>query len=144
MRCVIQRVDAASVVAEGKKTGEIGEGLLIYAAMAGEDTEETVFRMASRIVRMRIFPDETDRMNLSLLDKGYGCLLVSQFTLYADCKKGNRPFYGKAASPDKALRLYQAFEKELNTYCACASGIFGASMLVQSSNNGPVTIILDS
>ncbi|MBN2143051.1 MAG: D-tyrosyl-tRNA(Tyr) deacylase [Candidatus Aureabacteria bacterium] len=143
MRCVIQRVDSAHVEADGQITGKIGPGLLIYLALSEEDSFEGISQMIFKILQLRIFPDDNGKMNLSLMDKGYSCLLVSQFTLYADCRKGNRPYYGNVAKPEKAKVLYEAFEKELSKHCFCAAGFFGAFMKVHAVNSGPVTILLE-
>jgi D-aminoacyl-tRNA deacylase len=144
MRCVIQRVEKASVTVNGSVSGSIDKGLLIYCAIKDGDSVQVAKKMASKIVNMRIFPDEKGVMNISLVQKQYSCLLVSQFTLYADLKHGNRPFYGNAANPVFAKNLLNEFEMELKKSCKCETGVFGALMHIESVNDGPVTIIIDS
>ena len=144
MRCVIQRVFEASVhVGEGI-AGSIQGGLLIYLAVAPNDTDDIARKMVSKIVKLRLFEDEQGKMNLSLLDKKLAALVVSQFTLYADCSQGNRPFYGNVAKPEVASRLCALFVSEFRKQAPCETGVFGAHMRVRSENDGPVTIVLDS
>jgi len=144
MRCIIQRVKKATVTINNKLYNDIAEGLLIYLAILNDDNENTINKLVKKIVNMRIFPDNNQKMNLSILDKKYSILVISQFTLYADCKKGNRPFYGNVAKPNHAKQIYLAFIKELNNYTICKAGEFGEEMQIKSINTGPVTIILDS
>lgn len=144
MRCIIQRVNHASVLITENEKKSILKGLLIYLAILDSDTLNTIRRMALKIVEMRIFPDENGKMNESLIQKKYSCLLISQFTLYADCKKGNRPYYGTVAKSEHATQMVTLFENELQKFCPCIGGEFGAFMRIQSENSGPVTIILDS
>ncbi|PKP17827.1 MAG: D-tyrosyl-tRNA(Tyr) deacylase [Bacteroidetes bacterium HGW-Bacteroidetes-21] len=146
MRVVIQRVSAASVTVEGKITGKIGKGLLILAGFEEADTIDDVQWMSSKIAQLRIFNDSDGHMNLSVIDVSGEILVVSQFTLHALTKKGNRPSFIKAARADVAIPLYKSFiaEIELVTSSKVAQGIFGAMMEVALVNDGPVTIIIDS
>ncbi|WZL89888.1 D-aminoacyl-tRNA deacylase [Salinimicrobium sp. 3283s] len=146
MRAVIQRVSEASVTIEGVKNAEIGKGLLVLIGIEDEDNSQDIAWLCKKIVNMRIFNDANDVMNDSLLDVNGDAIVVSQFTLYASTKKGNRPSYIKAAKPDVAIPLYEefvsAFEKELGK--KIGTGKFGADMKVSLLNDGPVTIIIDS
>lgn len=145
MRAVIQRVRNASVTVDGKVTGSIEKGLLVYLGVCDTDTEETCMKLASKIARLRIFEDEQEKMNLSVLDIGGDVLAVSQFTLYASLHKGNRPSFDEAGNPVLAERLYQVFMKDLEQLgLRVQHGIFGAHMHVCYENDGPVTIIADS
>ncbi|NUM35450.1 MAG: D-tyrosyl-tRNA(Tyr) deacylase [Candidatus Brocadiae bacterium] len=144
MKAVIQRVLEASVEVEGKIVGKIKEGILIYLAVMKGDTLEKANALAEKIVFYRIFPDKDHKMNLSLKDIQGEALVISQFTLAADCRKGRRPGFELAASPEDALLLYQKFIEQVQTFGVfAANGIFGASMRVHSINNGPVTFILE-
>lgn len=143
MRIVLQRVTSASVTVEGKVCGKIGNGYLVLLGIGQGDTEEDCRRLADKIINLRIFSDENDKINLSLADVGGELLVVSQFTLYADCRKGNRPNFIQAAKPDEAERLYNYFVE----YCTSKgkhveTGIFGADMKVELLNDGPFTVIL--
>lgn len=146
MRVVIQRVQHASVTIDGKLHSAINHGLLVLAGYENEDTREDIDWMCKKIVNLRIFDDENGVMNKSLIDTGGELLLVSQFTLHAATKKGNRPSYIKAAKPDIAIPLYETtisvLENLLNK--KIAKGKFGADMKVELLNDGPVTIIMDS
>ncbi|GAB2548573.1 D-aminoacyl-tRNA deacylase [Rufibacter soli] len=146
MRIVIQRVSEASVTIEGKINGQIGPGLLVLAGFTATDTQEDLTWMAKKIVQLRIFSDDQDKMNLSVQDVKDGILLISQFTLFALTKKGNRPSYIQAAPPEVAIPLYSRFhqllEQELGR--SVPTGIFGADMKVALVNDGPVTITIDS
>lgn len=146
MRVVIQRVSSASVKVDGEITGQIKTGLLILAGFEEEDSSEDLNWMAGKIVRMRIFNDDEGLMNKSIQEVDGNILLVSQFTLHASVKKGNRPSYIKAAKPDIAIPLYEEFIKALNIELGkeIQCGIFGADMKVELLNDGPVTIIADS
>ena len=142
---VIQRVKSASVAVDGAVSGEIGRGFLVLLGIGPEDTAEVVEKMVDKMLRLRIFSDANDKINLSLEDVGGELLLVSQFTLYADCRKGNRPSFVGAAKPALAEGLYEYCK----AYCAgkgkkVASGVFGADMQVTLCNDGPFTIVLDS
>ncbi|WP_432630835.1 D-aminoacyl-tRNA deacylase [Brotaphodocola sp.] len=145
MRTVVQRVTHASVKVDGQTIGEIGKGFLILLGVAEEDDEAIADKMADKICRLRIFEDENGKTNLSLADVGGEILVVSQFTLYADCKKGNRPSFVKAGNPEKANRLYEYFMKRCETHVQTVEhGQFGADMKVELLNDGPFTLMLDS
>ena len=146
MRVVIQRVSEASVTISGSTNGKIGIGLMILLGIAEEDTNEDIDWLCGKISKLRIFDDENGVMNLSLKEIDGEVLLISQFTLHASTKKGNRPSYIKAASPDTAIPLYESFIKVLSAYIGKAvhTGEFGAMMKVNLVNDGPVTIIIDS
>ncbi|MDG0993693.1 MAG: D-aminoacyl-tRNA deacylase [Akkermansiaceae bacterium] len=146
MRVVIQRVSEASVTIHGEIKDSIACGFVVLLGIVDGDNHDDIDWLVSKIIKMRIFPDAEDKMNLSLQDIGGALLVVSQFTLHAGTKKGNRPSFIKAARPESAIPLYKAFisaaEKELGH--PCASGEFGADMKVSLINDGPVTIIIDS
>ena len=146
MRVIIQRVTEASVTVEGTITGFINVGLLVLQGIEDADTQEDIVWLSNKICNLRIFNDENGVMNKSILDIGGDILLVSQFTLFASTKKGNRPSYIKASKPDIAIPLYEAMivqlQKDLGKHIQ--TGIFGADMKVQLLNDGPVTIIIDS
>lgn len=145
MRAVVQRVLSAGVTVEGETIGRIGKGFMILLGVSGEDTEETAGRMADKICRLRIFEDENGKTNLSLGDVGGELLVVSQFTLYADCRKGNRPSFIKAGEPEKANRLYVYFMDCCRQHVSVVErGRFGADMKVELVNDGPFTLMLDS
>ena len=146
MRLVIQRVTSASVRVEGHVTGQIGPGLLVLAGFAPTDTAAELSWMARKLVQLRIFSDEASQMNRSVLDIGGQVLVVSQFTLLADARKGNRPSYAAAAPPPVAEPLYEQFVALVATELGqpVPTGIFGADMQVSLINDGPVTIVLDS
>ncbi len=145
MRMVIQRVTSASVTVEEQIVGEIGKGFLILLGVQEGDNEETADRMVDKMGRLRIFEDENGKTNLSLGDVGGELLVVSQFTLYADCRKGNRPSFIKAGDPREADRLYQYVLKGCRRWSEkVESGRFGAQMEVRLVNDGPFTVILDS
>lgn len=145
MRVVLQRVAHAEVVVDGQVTGAIGRGFLVLAGIAPTDTLETVTWMARKIAGLRVFPDDDDKMNRSLLDDGLGALVVSQFTLYGDCRKGRRPSFVGAAPPALAEPLYEQFCEALSTQgvTPVARGVFGGDMKVTLLNDGPVTLILE-
>ena len=146
MRVVIQRVSEAAVKIDGTIVGEISKGLLVLLGIAQEDTEEDALYLIQKLINLRIFSDADGKMNLSVQDCGGGLLIVSQFTLYADTKKGNRPSYIRAARPEQAIPLYEFFLKELQKQFQgrIQTGQFGADMKVSLINDGPVTIIIDS
>ncbi len=145
MRAVIQRVARASVTSEGKVLGAIGPGLLVLVGVAPGDGAAAVRWMAEKILRLRIFEDEAGKMNRSVEDIGGGLLVVSQFTLYGDAARGNRPSFTAAAPPEVAKPLYDRFVETLAsmTSLAVATGSFGAAMEVALVNDGPVTILLE-
>lgn len=144
MRIVVQRVSTASVKVKDKTIGQIGQGLLLLVGIGEKDNEETIRKMARKILDLRIFSDAQDKMNLSVLDIKGEILVISQFTLLADCSKGNRPFFGKAAQPEKAQVLIESFIKALKkSGLKVEKGEFGAKMEVALVNDGPVTIILN-
>ncbi|MEM1361911.1 MAG: D-aminoacyl-tRNA deacylase [Pseudomonadota bacterium] len=145
MRVLLQRVTKASVSVEGAVIGDIGGGILILVCAMPSDTEETVARLAAKCAKLRIFPDESGKMNRALLDIGGAALVISQFTLAADTSRGNRPGFSDAAAPAEGERLYEAFARELTLLgVPVATGRFGASMAVSLVNDGPVTIWIDS
>lgn len=145
MRIVIQRVSHASVTVDNEIVGKIGEGLLILLGVADGDTDEDIKYLADKALGLRIFRDENDKMNLSVADIGGEVLVVSQFTLYGDCRKGKRPSFDKAGKPDFAEEMYEKFlDYVKTTYGKVQHGIFGADMKVDLLNNGPVTLIIDS
>lgn len=145
MRAVIQRVKEASVTIEGKIHSSISNGLLILLGVSEEDTEEDLNYIAEKAVNLRIFEDTEKKMNFSCIDVKGEILVVSQFTLLAETRKGRRPSFVKAAKPDKAIPLYEKFIKKIESYgITVKSGIFGAMMDVKLLNYGPVTIIIDS
>ena len=145
MRAVVQRVSSASVKVDGEEIGRIGTGLLVLLGVHGEDSDEDVRWLAEKIINLRVFEDEGGRMNRSLLDTGGEILVVSQFTLYGDCRKGRRPSWSKAAPPERARILYERFcEQVRSTGVTVATGRFQAMMQVSLINDGPVTLLLDS
>ena len=146
MRAVIQRVTEASVTIDGKMKSFIGSGLLILLGIEDSDTKEDIDWLSSKIVRLRIFNDDNGVMNISVEEAGGDIIAVSQFTLHASTKKGNRPSYIKAAKPDVAIPLYEAFVKQLEADLGkpVQTGEFGADMKVRLLNDGPVTIIIDT
>ena len=146
MRAVVQRVKRAQVRVEDSITGKIERGILILLGVGEDDENKDLEYIADKIINLRIFEDNDDKMNLSVLDVGGEALVVSQFTLYGDCRKGNRPSYSKAARPQKAQDLYNRFiEYVSNKYSInVESGIFQASMEVDFINDGPVTLMIDS
>ena len=144
MRVVLQRVARASVTVEGRVVGSIDRGFLLLVGFEAGDDDARIRWMAEKIVRLRVFPDDEGRMNRDLLDVGGALLVVSQFTLYADARKGRRPSFVGAAEPDEAKRDYEKFVTELRQLDVdVATGEFGALMSVELLNDGPVTLILD-
>ena len=146
MRAVIQRVSHASVTIEGRKKSEIGQGFLILLGICNEDTSEDVDWLVKKIANLRVFDDENGVMNCSILEIDGNCLVVSQFTLYASYKKGNRPSWFKAGSHEHSIPLYEAFCKQLSEAIGktVGTGEFGADMKVELLNDGPVTICMDT
>ena len=146
MKLVIQRVTEGSVTVEGKIIGQIGKGYVVLLGVGQEDTEETAKRLADKLVKLRIFSDADGKTNLSLADVDGEVLVISQFTLYADCRKGNRPSFVKAGSPQHAEELYEYLIKKCEslTNKRPQTGEFGALMKVHLTNNGPFTMLMDS
>ena len=145
MRTVIQRVSHAEVVIDGETHGAIQKGFMILVGIEDNDTEEIVKKVADKISKLRIFTDDEDKMNLDLRQVDGAILSISQFTLYADCHKGNRPSFSKAGKPDHANKLYMYFNEYMRQLgFTVEEGIFGADMKVTLLNDGPVTILLDS
>ena len=145
MRAVVQRVTNADVKIDGRVNGKIDDGLLVLLGVGNGDTEEDMKYIADKIIKVRIFSDENDKMNLSLEDVGGSMLVISQFTLYGDCSHGRRPYFGNAMEPVSANEMYEKFvayirEQGIHT----ETGEFGADMKVSLTNDGPVTIILES
>ncbi len=146
MRAIIQRVTQAQVQIDGKLFSEIGNGLLVLLGIEDADTDEDINWLAQKIVNLRVFNDENGVMNISLIDANFDILLVSQFTLFASTKKGNRPSYIKASRPEFAIPLYEKMFAKLEDLLGkkIATGTFGADMQISLTNNGPVTIMIDS
>jgi D-tyrosyl-tRNA(Tyr) deacylase len=146
MRALIQRVAHAKVEIEGQVSGEIGKGLLVLLGITHSDAQKDVDWLVNKLCKLRIFTDQEGKMNLSVEDIGGDMLVVSQFTLHADTRKGTRPSYVKAARPEQAIPLYEQFLSQLSTTFSgkVASGEFGAKMAVSLLNDGPVTIMLDT
>lgn len=145
MRAVVQRVTNADVKIDGRVNGKIDDGLLVLLGVGNGDTEEDMKYIADKIIKLRIFSDENDKMNLSLEDVGGSMLVISQFTLYGDCSHGRRPYFGNAMEPVSANEMYEKFvayirEQGIHT----ETGEFGTDMKVSLTNDGPVTIILES
>lgn len=144
MRLVVQRVSNASVTVNGKVTGKIDKGFLVLLGVTCSDTREIADYLVKKLCNLRIFMDENEKMNLSIKDVDGEVLIVSQFTLYANCQKGNRPSFVNSAKPDVAMELYEYFIKKCKTEIKkVETGVFGAHMKVDLLNDGPVTIILD-
>lgn len=145
MRAVVQRTTRASVSVEGETVGAIGKGILVLLGVGPEDTEKDAEYLAEKIINLRIFEDENGKMNISLQDIKGELLVVSQFTLYGDCRKGKRPGYDKAARPEQAVLLYEKFVEICRGYgVPVETGKFQAMMQVELVNDGPVTLLLDS
>ena len=157
MKAVVQRVKKASVSVEGNPVGKINNGLLVYLGVSSKDTVKEVLWLADKIINLRIFGDDEGKMNLSILDiiakdiainsaknSDTGILVISQFTLLGDCIKGRRPYFGEAADPEMAKPLYDLFIKKISEQVKCEAGVFRAHMEVDSVNDGPITIIIDT
>lgn len=145
MRVVIQRVKNASVKIDGNVNGKINTGFLVLLGIASTDTKQDVDYLVKKVVNLRVFSDENDKMNLSLKDVNGELLVISQFTLYGNCKDGNRPSFIEAARPDVAIPLYEYFVEECKKQIpVIKTGVFGADMKVSLLNDGPVTIIIES
>ncbi len=145
MRAVVQRVTNADVKIDGRVNGKIDDGLLVLLGVGNGDTEEDMKYIADKIIKLRIFSDENDKMNLSLEDVGGSMLVISQFTLYGDCSHGRRPYFGNAMEPVSANEMYEKFVAYIRKQgIHTETGEFGADMKVSLTNDGPVTIILES
>ena len=144
MRCVIQKVNKSSVTVNGKVVSEIGRGLNVLVGFTDTDTEDDIKYCVRKIVNLRVFEDENDVMNRSVIDEKGEILSISQFTLYGDTRKGNRPSYIRALGGDKALPMYERFNELLNQEVPTKGGVFGADMKVEILNDGPTTIIIDT
>lgn len=145
MKVVIQRVRHASCTIDSQITGSIDQGFCVLVGFTQSDTEAVVDKVVKKIVSLRVFSDEEGKMNRSLLDIGGKILSISQFTLYADCKKGNRPGFTRAARPEQAIPLYEYFNQAIaSAGIPVETGVFGADMQIELRNDGPVTIVLDS
>jgi D-tyrosyl-tRNA(Tyr) deacylase len=145
MRAVVQRVTSADVKIDGAVKGKIDNGFMVLLGVGKDDTEEDMKYIADKIINLRVFSDENDKMNLSLSDVGGSLLVISQFTLYGDCSHGRRPYFGDAMAPDAANKMYEdfvAYVREKGIHIE--TGEFGADMKVTITNDGPVTIILNS
>lgn len=145
MKIVVQRVKESSVSIDGQMNGQIGKGFMVLVGFYASDTQEIVDKMVDKMIHLRVFEDQDGKMNLSLQDVNGSILSISQFTLYADCRKGRRPSFIDAAKPDIAIPLYEYFNKKIKELgIHIETGVFGADMKVSLINDGPVTIILDS
>ena len=144
MKVVLQRSKNSKVTINNKVNGSIEKGYVCLVGFTNGDNKEIVDKMIKKIINLRVFEDENDKMNLSIMDTNGSILSISQFTLYADAKKGNRPSFIDALNPKEASMLYDYFNEKLSEYLKVETGIFGSDMKVEIYNNGPVTIILDS
>jgi len=143
MRVVVQRSKKSNVYVDGKLVNEIDNGMVLLVSFTQGDTEDNILKMVKKIANLRIFDDEAGVMNKSILDVGGEILSISQFTLYADTTKGNRPSYFKALNGDEAIKLYEKFNEEMNKLVSTKPGIFGAEMMLNITNDGPITILLE-
>ena len=143
MKVVVQRSKKSSVSVEGKLVNEIDNGMVLLVSFTQGDTIDNILKMTKKIANLRIFDDEEGVMNKSILDVGGEILSISQFTLYGDTTKGNRPSYMKALNGEEAIKLYETFNEEMNKYVVTKPGIFGAEMMVNISNDGPITLIVE-
>lgn len=143
MKVVVQRSKKSSVSVDGKLVNEINNGMVLLVSFTQGDTMENILKMTKKIANLRIFDDENGVMNKSILDVGGEILSISQFTLYGDTTKGNRPSYMKALNGEEAIKLYETFNEEMNKYVVTKPGIFGAEMMVNISNDGPITLIME-
>ena len=143
MKVVVQRSKKSSVSVDGKLVNEINNGMVLLVSFTQGDTMENILKMTKKIANLRIFDDENGVMNKSILDVGGEILSISQFTLYGDTSKGNRPSYVKALNGEESIKLYEAFNEEMSKYVVTKPGIFGAEMMVNILNDGPVTLIME-
>ena len=143
MKVVVQRSKKSSVSVDGKLVNEINNGMVLLVSFTQGDTIDNILKMTKKIANLRIFDDENGVMNKSILDVGGEILSISQFTLYGDTSKGNRPSYVKALNGKESIKLYEAFNEEMSKYVVTKPGIFGAEMMVNISNDGPVTLIME-
>ena len=143
MKVVVQRSKKSSVSVEGKLVNGIDNGMVLLVSFTQGDTIDNILKMTKKIANLRIFGDEEGVMNKSILDVGGEILSISQFTLYGDTTKGNRPSYMKALNGEEAIKLYEIFNEEMNKYVVTKPGIFGAEMMVNISNDGPITLIME-
>ena len=143
MKVVVQRSKKSNVYVDGKLVNEIDSGMVLLVSFTQGDTEDNISKMVKKIANLRIFDDEEGVMNKSILDVGGEILSISQFTLYGDTTKGNRPSYMKALNGEEAIKLYEIFNEEMNKYVVTKPGIFGAEMMVNISNDGPITLIME-
>lgn len=146
MRVVVQRVTSAQVMANGRLAGTIGKGLLIFLGVGNEDTHADLSWLVNKVASLRIFEDADGLMNLSVVDQKADIMVISQFTLYGNLKKGTRPSFNRAAAPEPANTLYEAFKEQLSVRLLrpVASGVFGADMHIEAHHDGPVTLIIDT
>ncbi|HHU62934.1 MAG TPA: D-tyrosyl-tRNA(Tyr) deacylase [Clostridiales bacterium] len=145
MRAVVQRVKRAEVRVDGQTVGKIGQGLIVYLGVSHQDTQKDIDYIVDKVINLRIFEDDDNKLNLSTLDINGEILLISQFTLYGDCRRGRRPSFTQAASPEKAMQLYeQTIQRFKDKEIKIQTGKFQAMMDIYSENYGPVTILLDS
>ena len=143
MKVVVQRSKKSSVSVEEKLVNEIDNGMVLLVSFTQGDTIDNILKMTKKIANLRIFDDEEGVMNKSILDVGGEILSISQFTLYGDTTKGNRPSYMKALNGEEAIKLYETYNEEMNKYVVTKPGIFGAEMMVNISNDGPITLIME-
>ena len=145
MRALLQRVTSARVIVEGQIVGEIGQGILVLLGVTGTDTVQDAHYLAGKVAGLRIFEDDGGKMNRSVAEVGGSVLVVSQFTLYGDCRKGRRPSFDSAAPADQAKALYEGFNEDVRAIgLPVSTGVFGAHMRVELVNDGPVTILLET
>ena len=144
MRVIVQRSKNSKVTIDNKVNGSIDHGFVLLVGFTDGDNEEIIDKMIKKVINLRVFEDENEKMNLSILDTKGSILSISQFTLYADAKKGNRPSFINAMNPNEATKLYDLFNEKLSKFLHVETGIFGADMKVEIYNDGPVTIYLDS
>lgn len=144
MRVLLQRSKNSKVTIDGKVNGKIDKGFVLFVGFTNGDNEEIIDKMINKIINLRIFEDENEKMNLNILDVDGSILSISQFTLYANCKEGRRPSFVEALNPNEASKLYDIFNQKLGGFIHVETGIFGSDMKVEIYNDGPTTIMLDS